>query len=172
MGIRKNLYEYIKEQIQRSNQEYGIKVTDVAPMVRTGEEQDYATSGDCVARCVGYISKALGLSNISYEYANSIISSEYGNNGVPINELKEVLGGLYGADRVSSYQLPVGEYIYSAANSKVLIGILNQDGTGHAVIYQATDDDNNIIYLDPQRGNLPYFTSINNVIASYRVSKN
>ncbi len=127
---------------------------------------------DCVARCIGRIYSKLGFGP-SYAFADSYITTHYGNNGVDPNRMGGLLNTLYGSSHVSSYSVNdhSGFYSYSNPNAAVILNYRTDEGGGHSVIYMGTSTDGTHMASDPQDGNSTRFVDPGQVISAYQVSK-
>lgn len=147
VNVAEEWFDFVKEGVDSSNAFKLRKLKEISLLPRTrmwpGEGDWVPTGSDCVACCVGYISRKIG-HGPSYREANALISSAF-KNGVPFGEVRGVLRALYGSDHVTQISLSTWDGSVPS-NARVMLGLKY----GHAVVFDGRASDGTYAYIDPQ----------------------
>jgi hypothetical protein len=130
INVSKDLFDYLKDMANISNKRilnYGYNSS--IPRLKSGTENGYGVSNDCVAQTVFSIANSMGIS-LSYSSINSWIVANYGTNGVPSSNISEVMNHFFSYSSVSihdGYVPPSGKQVFVVFNFG--------NGSGHASRY-------------------------------------
>nr|WP_302828847.1 hypothetical protein [uncultured Bacteroides sp.] len=146
INISEELFQYFVTLIKEMNNRFVMeKIELMLPRTRTNDEGSNGGRNDCVAHTVTAVLSSFGRST-SVGDVSGWIEGQYGNDGVPFNEMSNVLNHYF---RANSVPIPMG-YTHDFANPvNQLIGVLENEGSAHAVTIIAVNGST-VFYRDDQ----------------------
>lgn len=165
INISEELFQYFKDLVKEMNDKFVNQKIELAlPRTRTNDEGNDGGRNDCVAHTVVAVLSSFGKST-SVSDVSSWIENQYGDNGVPFNQMSTVLNHYFVA---SSVPIPV-EYTHSFADSaNQLIGVLEYENMAHAVTIIAINGST-VFYRDDQNQSSYKTCSVVYLRGTYRI---
>jgi hypothetical protein len=149
VNISTELFEFIIKSVSTTNALFKERTTKLSNVrFKTVSEITQSSQTDCLARAIGYCG-----GGTTYNEANDMILSNYGNGGVPLSDFLSVCYTLNQA----GYEVTPSN-ISSGPMNKMIIVIRTGSGIGHAVNGMFCNDSGDIIYYDAQNNSTGYCT--------------
>lgn len=165
LNISEDLFALLKTTVGEMNERIISSKIDIStPRTRTNEEGGNGGKNDCVAHTISAVSSSFG----RYTSVNSIstwIENKYGNDGVPLNAMGNVLNHYFHSNLVP---IPAG-YSHDFRNpTNQVIAVIEQGWTAHAVTVLAIQTGT-LLYRDDQNSSSWKTCSTVYIRATYRI---
>nr|WP_302829464.1 hypothetical protein [uncultured Bacteroides sp.] len=165
INVSDELFSLFVDGVDKTNQDIKkSKIKLVKPQTRwDGEFTDEWSESDCVAQTITGTLMAMGA--VIDGSVSAWVESQYGNDGVPFNEVVSVFDHYFDGHEVP---IPVDGTHIGNSGAESIIAILRSGDGGHAVNLLSIQDGI-IVYMDYQQGGIVATGFVTDIMLVYNV---